>query len=145
VSNEIRAQSGFTLVELAIVVTVMSIMLAFGVASYSRLSQSQQGKGVSEAIAQQVILARTRAMATGRTQTLNFDTGTTPNRVVALDGTSSRTWTLPRGVHFASGSATTLALANDGRASASQYIVVQNQLGHVDTVSVQTSGFVLVR
>lgn len=144
-SSGVRGAQGFSLVELAIVLVVISIVLAFGVGPYASLSQSQQGRGTAEAIGQQVLLARSRAMATGRTQTVNFDAATTPNRVLILDGATSRRWNLPRGIVFASGSATTLALSGDGRASSSQYIVVRNLRGGIDTVSVQTSGLVIVR
>jgi prepilin-type N-terminal cleavage/methylation domain-containing protein len=144
-SPRVRGADGFSLVELAIVLVVLSIVLAFSVGSYASLSQSQQARGTAEAIGQQVLLARSRAMATGRTQTINLDAGTTPNRVVVVDGASSRRWNLPRGIVFANGSATTFDLTCDGRASSSPYIVVRNLRGGVDTVSVQTSGLVIVR
>jgi prepilin-type N-terminal cleavage/methylation domain-containing protein len=145
VSAECRSEAGFSLVELAIVMVVISIVLTMGIAAYPSLSQSQQLKGAAEAVGRQVQLSRARAMATGATQTLTFDKGTTPHSVLAQDAGGSRRWKLPRGISFATGSPATVTLTRDGRASSSQYIVVQNLRGSLDTVSVQISGLVIVR
>jgi prepilin-type N-terminal cleavage/methylation domain-containing protein len=136
---------GFSLIELAIVLTVIGLLLSFGIPAYKSLSGDQQLRGASESIAGQITLTRVRAMATGSTQTINFDTSTNPPRIVVLSGTSSRTWTLPRGITFVSGNANSFNMTSDGRASTSQYVVVANRKGRQDTVSVQVSGLVLVR
>ena len=136
-------ESGFSLIELAIVLTVIGLMLAMGIPAFQTLSQSQSLRGASLNVAGQITLARTRAMATGVSQTVNFDGSTTPARVVVLSGTASRTWALPKGITFAS--ANSFNMTSDGRASTSQYIVLQNRRAIRDTVSVQTSGLVLVR
>ncbi len=136
-------ESGFSLIELAIVVTVIGLMLAMGIPAYKTLSQSQSLRGASQNVAGQITLARARAMATGVTQTVNFDASTTPARIVVLGGTAARTWKVPKGISFAN--ASSFNMTSDGRASTSQYIVLQNLQAVRDTVSVQTSGLVLVR
>jgi len=138
-----RSESGFSLIELAIVVTVIGLMLAMGIPAYKTLSQTQNLVGAAQNVAGQITLARARAIATGLTQTINFDSSTNPPRIVVLGGTGSRTWKVPKGITFASASSFTVT--SDGRASTSQYIVLQNRQAIRDTVSVLTSGMVLVR
>ena len=138
-----ESESGFSLIELAIVCTVIGLMLAMGVPAYQTLSQSQSLRGASQSIAGQITLARARAMATGATQTVNFDSGTNPPRIVVLSGKASRTWSLPKGITFSN--ANSFTMSSDGRASTSQYIVLQNRKAIRDTVSVLTSGLVLIR
>jgi hypothetical protein len=84
-------------------------------------------------------------MATGRTQTLNFNTTVTPPTMTVYDAVDHRSWTLPKGISFVSGTANSFTMTRDGRASTSQYIVLQNSKGNRDTVSVQTSGLALAR
>ena len=83
-----------------------------------------------------------RAYAGSQTQ-VNFDSGTNPPRIVVLSGTASRTWSLPKGITFSN--ANSFAMTSDGRASTSQYIVLQNRKAIKDTVSALTSGLVLIR
>ncbi len=144
-SPEVRSTSGFSLIELAIVLVVISLMLAITIPAYRSFSGDQQLHGAAQAVGGQVQLARVRAMSTGLTQTVNFNTSTTPPSVYVLDSSHERKWTLPKGIQFASGGASSFTLTSDGRASSSQYIVVQNAKGVRDTVSVETSGLVLAR
>ena len=136
-------ESGFSLIELAIVCTVIGLMLAMGIPAYHSLSQDQSLRGAAQAIVGQITLARASAMATGTTRTVNFDSSTNPPRIVVLAGTTARTWSLPKGITFSN--ATSFAMTSDGRATTSQYIVLQNLKANRDTVSVLTSGLVLLR
>ena len=140
-----RGSAGFSLIELAIVLVVLGITLSIGIPSYHAFSQDQQLHGAAEAILGQVQLARIRAMATGTTQSVTFNTAATPPTITTLDATHTRTWTLPKGISFATGGATNFTMTNDGRSSSSQFIVLQNGKGLRDTVSVETSGLVLAR
>ena len=140
-----KKSTGFTLIELMIVLGVISLMLAISITAYHSFSGDQQLHGAAQAVGAQVQLARMRAMSTGITQTVNFNTTTTPPSVYVLDSSHARSWTLPKGITFATGGASSFTLTSDGRASASQYIVIQNAKGLRDPVSVETSGLVLAR
>jgi len=137
--------AGFSLIELAIVLTVVGLLLGFGVPAYKSMSQDQQLRATSESLAGQITFTRLRAMSTGNTQTINFDNSTTPQRLVVLSGSAYRTWNLPRGITFVNGNAASFNMTSDGRASTSQYVVLANNKGRRDTISVQVSGLVLVR
>lgn len=138
------SQSGFSLIELAIVVLVLGLTIAIGVGGFHRYSADQQLRDSARSVAGQVTLARSLAMSTATTRTVNFDASSSPQSVRIL-GTSSRSWTLPREIHYATGSATTVNMTSDGRASASSYIVLQNNQGLRDTVSIESSGLVIAR
>ncbi len=138
-------QDGFSLIELAMVVLVMGLLLAIGIPAYHAISRDQQVGGAAQTVAFQLQLGRMRAQATGVTQTVTFDKSSSPPIVGIEGGTSSSRWTLPKGVTFATGSADTFQYFADGRASSSQYVILQTSAGLVDTVSVQSSGLVLVR
>ena len=138
-------ERGFSLIELMIVITIIGLMLLITIPTYHALSQDQQLRGAAGSIVGQVQLARVSAMATGRTQTLNFDTSTSPPSMTVFDAVNHHSWTLPKGISFVSGTANSFTMTRDGRASTSQFIVLQNRNGRRDTVSVQTSGLALAR
>jgi len=135
---------GFSLIELLIVVVVLGLVVAMGVPAYSSISRSYQVKGAAENIAAEVKLMRSKAMATGRSMTIHFvmdSTNAGDYHVHDLGGIAK--WDLPRGVSFASGSAAGFTVTRDGRVSNSSYIILQNDRGTRDTISVQLSGLVL--
>lgn len=136
---------GFTLVEMAIVVLILGLTIAITIGGFHSISADQQLKDSARSMVSQVTLARMRAMATGTTQTVNLDSGSSPQQVVIVGAGGSRKWQLPRDVHYATGSATTFNMTADGRASASAYIVLQNSKGMRDTVSVESSGLVIAQ
>ena len=137
-------ERGFSLVELSTVLVVIGLVLAFTIPGYLRFSQDQQLRGTTQSLVAQIQLTRARAMATGTTQTVNFDNATTPHRIVVLGSGASRTWSLPKGITFVQGNTASFDLTSDGRASGSRTIVIQNQQGRRDTLSVQMSGLTLV-
>jgi prepilin-type N-terminal cleavage/methylation domain-containing protein len=138
---------GFTLIELAIVLTVMGLLLAFAVPGVSRLSQSHQLQGAAENIAAQVRVAREKAIATNSDIMFHVNTGyaATPYHV-HTNGVISMFWKLPNGITFdpASNGANT-TLKKDGTASNSMTVVIKDRLGNRDTVSVLMSGLVLTK
>lgn len=136
---------GFTLVEMAITVLVLGLAMAIAVGGFHSLNADQSLKGTAQSVVGQMTLARARAMSTGTTQTVNFNNSATPKLMYVLDPNSSRQWTLPRGIGFASGGYTSFDFTSDGRASASRYIVLMNDKGLLDTISVETSGLVIAR
>lgn len=135
---------GFTLIELMIVLGVFATILSFGLPAFGRYLQTQQLRGTSENLVQTVQLQRTRAMSTGQTITLAFDTGASPAWTISGAGTTNRR-VLPHGLLFASASPTTLTITRDGRVNTSGLVVLENLQGLRDTVSIQVSGLALIR
>jgi prepilin-type N-terminal cleavage/methylation domain-containing protein len=139
-------EQGFSLIELAIVLTVMGVLFAIGIPAVKTYSQSGVLRGAAENIAGQIQLCRARAMSTGNAQTLRFvqDSSGFGDYHLQGGGTGAK-WDLPNGVTYAAGSASSFTLTADGRSNASGFVVLQNRRGDQDTVSVQISGLVLVR
>ncbi len=138
-------QRGFSLIEMMIVVLVLGISVAIGVPAYTSISRSYQVKGAAENIGGQVKLMRSKAMATGRSLTMHFvlDSTSAGDYHVHDNGRIVK-WDLPRGVTYASGSSTGFTIMRDGRISTSSYVIVRDERGNRDTVSVQLSGLVLM-
>ncbi len=139
-----RETSGFSLIEMLIVVSLLGILVAMGVPAYSNISSSYQVKGAAENVAAQVKLMRSKAMATGRPMIVHFaKDSTNAGDYHAHDNGQITSWKLPRGVTYATGSSPGFTVTRDGRVSTSSFIIVQNDRGMRDTVSVQLSGLVL--
>lgn len=135
---------GFSLIELMVVLTVFGIAMSFGIPAYHRYMLSAQLRGTSENLVQTIQLQRSRAMATGQTVTINFNTAS-PNAWTVLGGGRSNRRALPRGVTYASVNPGTLTLTRDGHVNTSGLVVFQNRTGARDTVSIQVSGMALIR
>jgi prepilin-type N-terminal cleavage/methylation domain-containing protein len=137
-------ESGFSLTELMFVIGIFGLLLAFMIPSYRSYSQSQQLRGTSQNLIQTLQLQRSRAMATGQTVTINFNTAAPNSWTVMGNGRSQRV-PLPKGVTYASANPTQLTLTRDGRVNTSGLVVLRNLAGSTDTVSVQISGMAMVR
>jgi prepilin-type N-terminal cleavage/methylation domain-containing protein len=138
-----RTNQGFSLIELMIVLVVFGIVLSFGIPSFWRYSLTQQLRGTSENLAQTIQLQRARAMATGQTVTINFNTAA-PNGWTVMGQGRSNHKALPRGITYASANPATLTLTRDGQVNTSAVVVLQGRTGLRDTVSIQVSGLTLV-
>ena len=138
------ADPGFSLVELCIVLVVFGIVLSFGIPSFGRYSQTQQLRGTSENLIQTIQLQRSRAMATGQSVAINFNTAAPCAWTVMGAGRSNRQL-LPKGVIYASAAPGSLTLTRDGRVNTSGLVVFRNRTGLTDTVSIQVSGLALTR
>lgn len=138
------AAAGFSLVELCIVLVVFGIVLSFGLPSFGRYSQTQQLRGTSENLVQTIQLQRSRAMATGQSVAINFNTAA-PCAWTVMSAGRSNQLVLPKGVTYASANPATLTLTRDGRVNTSGLVVFQNRSGLLDTVSIQVSGLALIR
>jgi prepilin-type N-terminal cleavage/methylation domain-containing protein len=141
--------SGFTLVELAIVVLIMGMLLAFSVPALQTLTNSNNLKGATQNIAAQMRLAREKAISTGVDQiihfTPNYPSGTTYDYHIHTGGVVGACWSLPKGVDYYTINVTGgPTLLKDGRSSGSGLIVLQDKRGNRDTVMVQASGLILV-
>jgi prepilin-type N-terminal cleavage/methylation domain-containing protein len=147
-----RATSaGFTLVEIAVTILLFGLLFALAVPSVQSLSGSYHLKGATENLAGQLRLARERAISTGRTQHLRVGFAPiTGGDYYIIDPTTavvSARWKLPKGISYFSGAGTidSLDMKTDGRSSRSGLVILQDNRGIRDTVSIQTSGLVLTK
>src|SRR5262245_30421564 len=141
---------GFTLVELAVTIMVMGLLLAIAVPSIRSMSQSYKLKGATENMAARLRLYRDRAITTGRIQHFHFVTQLGWDYMVfpmpshspdSLQGA----WRLPNGITYGAGTLGWVEMLPNGRANFSGVVVLRDQRGNQDTVSVQTSGLVLTQ
>ena len=124
---------------------VLGLILGYSLPAMNRFSATLQLRGAGENIAGQLRLAREKAIATGVVQPVSFrydhlgsDYRTTP--ATGVGGS----WRLPRGITdtWGAGVESTFVFQRDGRCDRSGLIVLRDNFGHRDTVSVQLSGFV---
>ena len=141
---ELHSTRGFSLMELMIVLVIFGLILGFGIPSYQRYSQTQQLRGASENLVQTIQLQRSRAMATGQSVVINFNTAA-PAAWTCISGGRANRKQLPLGVTYASANPASLVLTRDGRVNTSGTIVFVNRAGNSDTVSVLLSGLALIR
>jgi prepilin-type N-terminal cleavage/methylation domain-containing protein len=139
-----HASKGFSLVELVIVISIMGMLIGFGVPSYRRYSQTQSLRGSAENLVQTVHLQRSKAMSTGQDVVLNFNTSS-PYGWTSVSQGKSFNHVLPNGIQYASTNPATLTLGRNGRVNTSGTVVFINRLGTTDTVSIQISGMAMVR
>ena len=139
-----HAIKGFSLVELMITLTIFGMLLGFGIPQFRRYHQTQALRGSAENLVQTIHLHRSRAMSTGQSVVLNFNTAAPAGWTCMSQGYSNVS-RLPNGVTYVSATPTTLTLGRDGRVNTSGTVVFANRLGVSDTVSIQISGMALVR
>jgi len=142
------AQSGFSLVELAVVMIVSALLLAFSVPAIKSFYQDNDLMSATSNISHQLLLAREKAISTGTTQQLRFiqNYNGTSDYHVWSNNTAFPSWRLPRNVSYYWGTGTQNAfrMTSDGRCMDSGLIILQNARGIRDTVSVLQSGLVFV-
>lgn len=154
--NAHRSTRGFSLVEMLVTVLVLGMVIAFSVPAFQSFGNTNRLHGATENLAANMRVLREKAMATGQTQTLHFQANFPPgktwdyhvhNGVVISPG-----WDLPNGV-------TPVAVINpvfhrDGRPRAttaansallSGSIILRNARGERDTVTVLSSGMIIVQ
>lgn len=104
-------RSGFTLVEIIIVILILGIMSAFVAVKFSTISSANLNSSV-DVVKSQIRFAQSRAMNTNKIWGINissttqyslFQNGSTAD-IVTLPGQETSTVTLPAGVAFASAS-----------------------------------------
>jgi len=145
----LRSNRGFTLVEMAIVVLLMGLMLAFAVPALRHLSTSQGLKGAQQQMVSEVQLARARAMSSGQTQIMHFfqpspygdyhlhDTGANPVGFYFPKGVSYG-WGTPQNVIVNMNVDGTISFP-----SGVSQIPLKNTAGLRDTISMLASGLVV--
>jgi len=139
-----HSDRGFSLMELMIVLVVFGMILGFGVPQFQRYSQTQSLRGTAQNLVNTIQLQRSRAMANGQSVRIDFDTASPAGWTCIGAGRSSRVQ-LPRGVRYLSAVPATLILTRDGRLNSSGTVVFANDANVSDTVSIQLSGFAMVR
>jgi len=139
---------GFTLIEVTIVVALLGLLLAAGVPAFRKITQSYELRGEAETLAGVLRLARQKAVDTGVGQTCCFlnnasgvdfyhqHNGTVVGPLQRLPKDLS--FTTPAGVWYQ------VIWNKDGTVTTSKMLTLKNSHDLRDTVSVQTSGMVLV-
>lgn len=135
---------GFSLMELMIVLVVFGMVLGFGVPSYRRYSQTQSLRGTAQNLVNTIQLQRSRAMANGQTVRIDFDTAS-PAGWTCLSAGRQSVARLPRGIRYLTAAPATLTITRDGRLNTSGTVVFANDANVSDTVSIQLTGFAMVR
>jgi type IV fimbrial biogenesis protein FimT len=139
-------ERGLSLIELMVTLIVMGIILTFSVPAIRSSAQTHGLRDATSNIASQLRLARQTALATGTGYPVHFAEDSAGfDYHVHQPGGGLVGWSLPRGVHFtlASGQSAGLVMNPSGRASQTANIVLVNDRGLRDSVSVQLSGYVL--
>ena len=139
---------GFTLVELAITILILGLIVGMGIPAVNRMSQTQLLVSNTENIAAQLRMCRQRAISVGSDQTLHFTSGFMDSDYHIHNGTHvPAKWKLSKGMTFywGSGTSSSFTMLRDGTCSTSALIILQNNQGQRDTVSVQLSGLVLTK
>jgi len=137
-------QRGFSLIELMVAITIFGLLIGFSVPAYQSYALTQKLRGTSENLVQTIQLQRSRAMATGQSVTINFNTAA-PAAWTVMSGPLANRSTLPLGITYASANPTSIIVDRFGRVNTSGLVVFQNRTGSQDTVSVELSGLALIR
>ena len=143
-TRNLQHERGFSLIELMVAIVVFGLLIGFSVPSYQTYALTQKLRGTSENLVQTINLQRSRAMATGRDVTINFNTGTPAGWTVMSANLQNQT-ALPNGITYASANPGSLTLKSTGQVNNSGLVVFQNRTGTQDTVSIQLSGLTLIR
>jgi prepilin-type N-terminal cleavage/methylation domain-containing protein len=143
-TRNLQHERGFSLIELMVTIVVFGLLIGFSVPSYQTYALTQKLRGTSENLVQTINLQRSRAMATGQSVTINFNTGA-PAGWTVMSANRQNQMALPNGITYASANPATLTLARDGTVNNSGLVVFQNRTGTQDTVSIQLSGLTLIR
>ena len=143
-TRNLQHERGFSLIEMMVAMVVFGLLIGFSIPSYQSYALTQKLRGTSENLVQTIQLQRSRAMATGQSVVINFNTGT-PAGWTVMSANRQNQMALPLGITYASATPGSLTLTRDGQVSSSGLVVFQNRTGNQDTVSVQLSGLALIR
>ena len=147
------SSSGFTLIELAVVIVIFGVIAAFSVPAMTGMNRTQRLHSAVSDVAGQLRLAREIAIGTGRPQRMHFNENFSSGGRISdyhihhIGGPVGTMWNLPRNVsyYWGAGTAPEYIFAVDGRSSVSGLVILQDTGGRRDTVSVQTSGLILTK
>ena len=141
---------GFSLVEMAIVLTIFGLVLAFGVPAYQNYNRTLQLKGSTENLAGQFRLMRETAIGTNQNQIMHLNyqylwNGQLSDYHVHNGVNPGALFSLAKGVSYYSFTTSIWQANKDGTWSTSGTIVLQDSKGTRDTLSVLSSGLVLTQ
>ena len=139
-----RTDSGFSLVELMVVLVILGLLVAFSIPAYQSYLSSQRLRGTTQQLASIARLSRERAMALGVDQNLHYFLNYGVDFHVHT-GPPTYLVKFPPGVHYATGSVILITMKKDGMADPSGRVILENDKGIRDTMSVLSSGIVLLR
>ncbi len=143
-----HASRGFTMVEMVVTVLILSLLIGFGAAALRTTGTRAGLRGAVEQVSGQLRLARERAIATGKTQTMhftmNYPSGTNWDYHLHNSATPEAGWALPTGCSWYS-TPGTLLFNTDGTVTnyGVSYVVIQDGIGERDTCYVTSSGLVM--
>ena len=138
--------SGFTLVEMAVVILIFGLLFAFSIPAYQSINGSFSTQGGHREPRRAAAHGALKAMASGMDQPMHF----TPNYLSSdyhihyASGFIPAKWKFPRGITYYS-IGLNPTMKSDGRSDQSGLVILQDMKGNLDTVSVLTSGLVLVK
>jgi prepilin-type N-terminal cleavage/methylation domain-containing protein len=148
-----RNASGFTLIEIAVVILILGLLFGFSIPSFQSYRQSQMLEAATQNLVGQLRLGRQKAISMQHEQKLAFSVGT--NRYTVTDLSTGQTagpFRFPTGVVLEDASivvagvtGSTITALTDGRYSGSGEFILRDAKGVRDTVSVQASGLALSR
>ena len=148
-----RAQSGFTIVELLVVMTIIAIMLGVGIPSFRNFIGNQRVKAAATELMSTVLISRSEAVKRNVTAGVTITpsasgwpggwtaaySGTTVHEQEALPGVSVTTYS-DTGCATAAAVAS-VVLQNSGRATASScFKFTSDASGHTKCVKIDMSG-----
>lgn len=144
-----RHESGFTIIELAIVVLIFGMLLAFSIPALRGFRERNLLVTTKENIAGQLRLARQTAIATGVTQVFHASENQVGNNYHLHNGAAAGPlWNLPNRITYVWVAGTTqweYKMTAAGRCENSGLIILQDAKGTRDTVAVLASGLVLTK
>jgi prepilin-type N-terminal cleavage/methylation domain-containing protein len=148
-----RNSSGYTLIEIAVVILILGLIFGFSIPTFRSYRQSQMLEAATQNLVGQLRLGRQKAISMQHEQKLDFSVGT--NRYAVKDLTTGQTFgpfRFPNGVVLEDASivvggvtGSTITALTDGRYSGSGEFVLRDSKGVRDTVSVQASGLAVTR
>jgi prepilin-type N-terminal cleavage/methylation domain-containing protein len=140
--------AGFTMMELMVVMIVGAIIFAITIPAFKHFSGTNDLASSARAIATQLSLAREKSISTGNTQTMRFikDYQSTSDYHIWSNNVASPSWKLPKGItyYWGTGTQNQYRMTSDGRCLDSGFVILQNDAGDRDTVSVRLSGLIIV-
>lgn len=141
----VQAESGFTLIELGVVLVLLGLILGIAVPSVRHSTQSSRLGVAADGIIAQVYLAREKAVDTQSDLVLRFaeDSLGSDFHIRTSDGGVTGKWSLPPQITYAPTSAMGMTLTREGRAYPAVQIILRDMGSHRDTVSILTSGMVV--
>jgi len=148
-----RNQSGFTLIEIAVVILILGLLFGFSIPTFAAFRQSQMLEAATQNLVGQLRLGRQKAIGLQHEQKLTFSVGTNLYSVKDLiTGETFGPFRFPNGVVLEDASivvggvtGSTITALTDGRYSGSGEFVLRDSKGVRDTVSVQASGLAVTR